>query len=347
MKCILMIFLLMTVIPVRVSALEITAPEAPYHIQEILPEKMDNIGIALPELLENVLYGICPELKSVCGTCTTLFAAMMIASLLHTFSSPVKRAANVAFTVIITALLIQSTDSLVDLAGETIRQLSDYGKLLWPVMTAAMAAQGGFTASAALYVSTAAFDMILSGLISGFLLPLVYAFLGLAVGNSMCGEEALKRLKEFIKSLVSWSLKIVLTIFTTYLSLTGVVNGATDAAALKATKVTISSVVPVVGGIMSDASEAVLVSAAMMKNAAGIYGILVILALFLYPFLKIAFPYLVLKLTAALGAVFAPKEVSGLVEDFATATGLLLAMIGSTCLMFLISVFCFMKGVPW
>lgn len=80
-----------------------------------------------------------------------------------------------------------------------------------------------------------------------------------------------------VKNVVSWSLKTILTVFTTYMTVTGVVSGTTDAAALKATKVTISSVVPVVGGILSDASEAVLVSAGLMKNAAGIYGILAVL----------------------------------------------------------------------
>ena len=139
--------------------------------------------------------------------------------------------------------------------------------------------------------------------------------------------------------------KIILTIFTTYISITGVVSGSTDAAALKATKVTISSVVPVVGGILSDASEAVLVTAGLMKNAAGVYGMIAVLALFLNPFLRIGLQYLLLKATAALGGIFSVKEMSGLAEDFGTAMGLLLAMTGSVCLLLLISLFCFMKGM--
>jgi stage III sporulation protein AE len=82
-----------------------------------------------------------------------------------------------------------------------------------------------------------------------------------------------------------------------------------------------------------------------MKNAAGIYGILAILAVFLEPFLRIGAHYLILKLTAALCGVFGSKQMTKLIGDFSSAMGLLLAMTGATCLLLLISTVCFMKGV--
>ena len=114
---------------------------------------------------------------------------------------------------------------------------------------------------------------------------------------------------------------------------------------LKATKLTISGMVPVVGNIISDASEAVLVSTGIMKNAAGIYGLLAILAIWIGPFLQIGIQYLLLKLTSGICEMFTVKSISDLVNDFAAAMGLILAMTGSVCLMFLISTICFMKGV--
>ena len=82
-----------------------------------------------------------------------------------------------------------------------------------------------------------------------------------------------------------------------------------------------------------------------MKNAAGIYGILALLAILLRPFLKIGIHYLLLKATAAVCSVFGSKSTVGLIEDFSAAMGLLLAMTGSVCLLLLISTVCFMKGV--
>jgi stage III sporulation protein AE len=159
------------------------------------------------------------------------------------------------------------------------------------------------------------------------------------------GEEYLRKLADSIKSFLSWLLKTMLIVFTTYMSITGVVSGTADAAALKAAKVTISTAVPVVGGILSDASEAVLVSAGVVKNTAGIYGIFAVLALIAEPFLRIGVHYLILKLTTAVCGIFGSKRITGLIGDFTSVMGLLLAMTGTVCLMILISTVCFLRGV--
>ena len=343
-KLIPMLVLILYLAP-SASALEITAPEVPQSGAEWMPENTDSFGNGLLELLQNVIAHIRPDLAEAAQVSLSILAAVMIVSILQTFSGGVKSTADLVGATVVAALLLFRANSMIHLGAETVQELSDYGKLLYPVMTTAMAAQGGITASAALYTGTAIFDSVLSSLIAKLLVPMVYLFLALAVANSAVGEELLKKMRDFIKAAVSWCLKTILTVFTTYMGITGVVSGTTDAAALKATKVTISSVVPVVGGILSDASEAVLVSAGLMKNAAGIYGILAVLAVFVVPFLRIGVQYLMLKAMAALCGIFGSKSMTGLIEDFSGAMGLLLAMTGSTCLLLLISTVCFMKGV--
>ena len=114
---------------------------------------------------------------------------------------------------------------------------------------------------------------------------------------------------------------------------------------MKAAKLTISGVVPVVGGILSDASEAVVLGAGVMKNAVGIYGLLAVIAIWITPFLQIGAMFLLLKLTAVVCSVFGVKEASDLIEDFSGAMGLLLGMTGTISLLVLISTICFMKGM--
>jgi stage III sporulation protein AE len=266
-------------------------------------------------------------------------------TIVHNLPGNAKKTVNLVGTVAIAALLLRTTNSMIALGTDTIRELSDYGKLLLPVMTAAFAAQGGITGSAALYTGTAIFNALLGSLISSLLIPMIYLFLVLTAANSAVGEDILKKMADFVKWIMVWSLKILLYVFTGYIGITGVVSGTTDAATLKAAKITISGVVPVVGGILSDASEAVLVSAGVVKNAAGIYGIFAVLALCISPFLRIGSHYLLLKATGAFCEVFGTKESTGLISGFSGAMGLLLAMTGSVCLMLLISTVCFLKGV--
>lgn len=342
----LLAFLLcLSFLTVPASALEIEAPQVPESGRDWMPENTTSLAEGLAELLQTALSSLRPDLQEAARVSFGILAAVLMVSVLQTFSSSVKRASETAGTVSIAALLLLSTNSMVRLASETVLQIENYGKLLLPVMTAAMAAQGGVTGSAALYGGTAMFTALLQSVMGNLLVPGIYLYLALSAGSSATGEDLLKKVGDLLKGVLSWLLKILLMVFTTYLGLTGVVSGTTDAAALKAAKVTMSSFIPVVGGVLSDASEAVLVSAGLMKNAAGIYGILAVLALFLHPFLQIGIHYLILKLTGAVCAVFGSSRVTGIIDAFSTALGLLLGMTAASCIMVLISTVCFMKGV--
>lgn len=345
MRRVLLLMLCILLFAMPVSAAEITAPEVPKSGAEHMPEDTESFGEALWEMVKDAIGAIRPDLREASSICLGVTAIVLLISILQNFPDKKSQAPDFVGTVAIATLLLGSTNSLVTLGTETIREISEYGKLLLPVMTSAMAAQGGLTGSAALYTGTAVFNTVLSTLISKLLVPMIYLFLAMAVGNSALGEDLLKKLSAFLKWLMVWCLKIILYVFTGYMGITGVVSGTTDAATLKAAKLTISGVVPVVGNILSDASEAVLVSAGVVKNTAGIYGILAILAVFIGPFLRIGTHYLLLKATAAVCGVFGSKRMCELIGDFSAAMGLLLAMTGSMCLLLLISTVCFLKGV--
>lgn len=341
----LSLLLLLSVLAMPVSALELEAPPVPAAGREWMPHRSDSLWEGMQELLQKVVAAAGANLQEASGVSKGIFAAVFMVSLLQTLHSGIRTAAETAGTVAVASMLLRSTDSMISLAADTVLEIGEYGKLLLSVMTAGLAAQGGITGSAAMYAGTALFLSVLQSVMGAVLVPGVYLYLALCAGSSATGEGMLKRAGDLLKSCLSWLLKSILMIFTTYLGLTGVVSGTTDAAVLKATKVTMSSFIPVVGGVLSDASEAVLVSAGLLKNAAGVYGILAILALFLHPFLKIAAHYLVLKLTGALCSMIAGSRMTGIIDGFSGALGLLLGMTAAACVMMLISTVCFMKGL--
>lgn len=345
MKRIVLMIMLVLLLAQPVSASQITAPVVPESGESVMPEDTGSFGDALWELVRNAVGTIRPDLKEAGATCTGIVGIVLILSVLQAVPGTSKSACELVGTVAIGVVLLQQTNALINLGTETVKDLSSYGTLLLPVMTAALAAQGGVTGAAALYTGTALFDSVLSKLISVILTPMIYVFLALSVANSAVEEDVLKQFRDFLKWLMVWVLKIILYVFTGYMGITGVVSGTTDAATLKAAKLTISGMVPVVGNILSDASEAVLVSAGVVKNTAGIYGLLAILAVCIGPFFRIGAHYLMLKASAAVCGVFGSKRITGLIGDFSTAMGLLLAMTGSVCLLLLISVVCFLKGV--
>ncbi len=339
----LIAFLLALATPV--SAQEITAPVVPDSGAALMPEETTSFGEGLWQILKGGVARIRPDIAEAARVSLSAVAAVLLTTILESFPGATKKTCELVGTLAVAGILLGSANSLVHLGTATVSELSNYGKLLLPVMTSALAAQGGITTSAALYVGTAAFNALLSSMIAALLVPMIYLFLGLATANAAVGQEMLQKMRDFLKWLMTWTLKTVLYVFTGYMGITGVVSGTTDAATLKAAKLTISGMVPVVGGILSDASEAVLVSAGVVKNAAGVYGILAILSVIAEPFFRIGVHYLILKGTAAVCSVFGTKQTSDLIADFTSAMGLVLAMTGSVCLLLLISTVCFLREV--
>ena len=335
------VVLFLLAVPVR--AAELIAPSVPEEAQLAMPQSKD-FADGFWEIVDTALQEVSPHLTAATKIAVSVIAISLCTSLIQTTAESLGSLSELTGSLCICVTVLLSANSMIRLASETVTSISEYGKLLLPVMTAALAAQGGLTSSTALYVGTAAFGSLLETLLSRIMLPLVHLFLAVCAAAAMTGEGMLKNIRDLIKTFINWSLKTLLTVFTTYMTVTGAVSGTTDAAALKATKVTIASVVPVVGGILSDASEAVLVSAGVAKNAAGIYGIFAILALFLTPFLNIGSHYLILKLTGGLCSIWAPKRISELTADLSTAMGMLLGMTGACCLLQLISTVCFLRG---
>lgn len=344
MRIIVVFALILLLLPMKVQAAEITPPPPGELGEKYMPEDTGSFADGLWGIVQKGIQYAVPSLTEAAAVCAKLIVMIMILALVKVIWNG-GRILELIGTVAVSCILLNSSTTLVSLAAETVRQISDYGKLIVPMMASALAGEGGITTAATLYTGTVVFDTVLSSLISNLLIPLVYVYLVLSVGGQATGEKALTSIRDFVKWLMTWTLKIILYVFTGYMGITKVISGSADAASLKAAKISISGMVPVVGGIISDTSEAILISAQLVKNSLGVFGLLAIAAMWVEPFFKIGIQYLLLKATASFCAVFELKGPVGVIKNFSVAMGYLLAMTAAVCIMLLVSIVCLMKGV--
>lgn len=327
------------------NAVSYSAPTVPNSGSRYMPDETESFGEGVLYIVKTAIEEMYPAFSETISTCASCVAIALLTSVVDNISQDTRPAIHLAGICVAALCLLRPAQSMIRLGTNTILEVSQYGKLLLPVMTGALVAQGAVSKSGVLYTATAFFDTILSSGISNYLTPLVYVFLCLSIVSGIAQVPLLKQIKDGIQKGIAWGLKTILYVFTGYISITGVVSGSTDAAMLKATKLTISSMVPVVGGILSDASEAVLVSAGLVKNAVGVYGLLAIIAIGIGPFLRIAIQYFLLKFTAGVSDTFGVKPISDVIQDYSHAMGLVLGMLGTVCIIQLISTICFLRGV--
>ena len=321
-----------------------TPPSIPAEIEEWMPKSQDDFGQGILSMLQKILPEAVIAFRQALKAGLAVFCCSLLTAIMLSAGCPAS-AVEAAGAVCISAMMLQNSRALIGLAVQTVSEVSEYSKLLFPVMAAAASARGAVTSASALSVGTSALTAFLNSFLRRVMIPAVYLFLTASVANCALGTNSLKQIRDTIKKFAAWFLKTVLTAFLTYMSITGAVAGSADKTALKAAKAAISTVVPVIGKTLSDASEALLLSADIARNSIGIYGIFAFLGICILPFARIGAHYLVLKGIAALCSIVGSKRQTALVNDFAEAMGLLLGMTGVMCALSVIGIACFLRGV--
>lgn len=329
-------------LPIRCSAEELRAPEVPIGAMQWMPEKPEQFIDAFVSVIRKLIPAFQSEIPAAFVTALAVYACVLIVSLLGQTESGYSPA-DLSGAVCVSALLLQQSQTMYSLAIRTVSEICEYEKLFLPIITTAAAGQGAVTSASALYIGISVFTAVLSNAVKRILFPGVYILLALSIACCAVGEQSLKQIKETIQKGIVWVLKTTLTVYLSCLSITGIVTGSVDRTTLKAARTTISTVVPIIGSSLAEASEALLSGAGIIKNAVGIYGVFAFMAMMMSPFCKIGVQYLVLKITAVLCSVIGTKRLSSLVNDFASAFGLLLAITGMISIFMMIGTISFMR----
>lgn len=250
-----------------------------------------------------------------------------------------QRTGELIGTVAVTAVSVADVSSLMGLGREAVSQIDQFSTLLIPVVTACGAASGSVSASAARQVACVFFSDVLITLIDRVLIPLVYLYTAACAASAAVENRGLSELARLLKWGVTTTLTTLLLAFTGYLSLTSAAAAGADAVTIRLTRTVISSMIPVVGGILSGATETVLSGVAVLKNLVGSFGVVVVLGFCVSSFLRLGAQYLVYRVVAVLASVLNKGRVPKLIDDIAGAFGLVLGMTGAAALLVMIALF--------
>ena len=239
-------------------------------------------------------------------------------------------AVSLAGALAVTVAAVSDMNALLGLGSTAVERMTAFSTVLLPVVAGATAATGAIAGAAG-------FSALLMNLVQRVLVPLVYAYVAASVAWAAVGNPGLRQMAGWLKWVASTILVVVMMVFVGYLSMSGVVSGSVDAMSMKVAKFAISGAIPVVGGILSDASETILASAGILRSSVGVFGMVTILGICLIPVLQLLVHYLLYKLVAALAATMGQSRVCGLVEQIGGAFGLIMGMTGACALLLLVS----------
>lgn len=330
-----------------IPELKASAPEAADILGELNPARPDPDD-ALARLGNYIRTKAADTIREILRPLAAIAAVCILGGIGESMAEEGGAAAAAAAfgsCLAISVIGIEDVHSVLALGSSTMTALLDFSRVLLPTLAAAAAASGSVGAAGAAYAASALFSDLLLSAAEGILLPMICGFAAVSAAAGILGDARLEGAVRFLRWCTKTGMKILVFTYTAYLTLTGVLSAAADAAAVKTAKTVLSAALPVVGKLMADASEALVAGAGLLKSAVGVYGMLVCLAIVILPVLRLGLRCLLFKGAAAVCAGIAGPRQAKLIGNLADAYGMLFGLIGSAAAVEFLSIISLVRTV--
>lgn len=176
-----------------------------------------------------------------------------------------------------------------------------------------------------------------SSLLQAAFVPVISCYLSLAIVTEVVPQMGLRDIVTGFKKLITWGLGLTMTIFVGLLSLQSAVAGGGDNVAVKTTKFMLSSLIPGVGGSLSELFMATQGCVQLVKSTVGAAGIAIAVLTFLPVLLRITLWQAVTAVGSIVGEMLGAGAVSRLLKSVGSALSVMLAITLYYAMLFIVS----------
>lgn len=244
---------------------------------------------------------------------------------------------NVIGTLVAVGILYSSVNDCVSLVDETITAATVFMYSYVPVFSSILASGGSYSSGVSYYLVILGVCELISFFVKNLLVP----FLGFTIAASVA--EALNsgisgfNLSSTLRNIAVWILGLIATLFIGVISVQGILGTAADSLGIRAVKFAASSLIPVVGGAMSDAYSTFSGSISFLRSGVGAVGIAVILLTVISPAVTVLCLKIVLSLAKGISTFFSQQSIAGLLAGINSVLTVILGVIVCFTVVFVIA----------
>ena len=237
----------------------------------------------LGELAGKAVNAVIPSFRESGKEATKLLAIAILTGIAGSVSGKNGRAVSLAGVGGMLLTILRSADGFVSGTVALVDEVNVVIHATIPALTGAAALSGSAEAAVgaeAVYLMAADLSAML---LKDLLLPASGAYLALAAISAALENELLSGAAEALKNLITFFLRLILTVFIGYTAILKVFGTVSDSVAKRSLKLALNSSIPIIGGIASEAADSVFAVAAAAAGSVGVTGLLAILTAALYP----------------------------------------------------------------
>jgi len=299
--------------------------------------------------LQQVLRYLTISLPDMIAFAAPLISLMMIIAtiqlLVTSSASPAMQKSFATYTGLVTSLMLyRPMCDILTLTDICLTRLCSIMNLLTPVMETIFLSAGSLTQ---LSVSTQAVMVFVTaaGNFTAYLLtPMTNLLFTLSMVSSICDEANMNHLTGSLRKWILRLLQLTTLFFSFMLSTQSVLAKSADSLGMKTARFAIGSFIPIAGGILSETLSTLREGLSLMKNAAGIGGILVIILLLLPDILRLFFTRFILYLVGTAADLLKLNKFSSLANELHGILEILIGIVLFTALMFVLILILFTQA---
>ena len=251
--------------------------------------------------------------------------------------SGVHQVFSIIMTVFVISLLIRPVIECILSLHTVFADFSLFLTVYIPVFAGIMTTAGQPMTGALYNVLLFGACQGISSLLQAAFVPVISCYLSLAIVTEVVPQMGLAGIVSGFKKLITWALGLTMTLFVGLLSLQSAVAGGGDNVAVKTTKFMISSLIPGVGGSLSELFMATQGCVQLVKSTVGAAGIVIAVLTFLPVLLRVALWQLVTAAGGIVGEMLGAGELSRLLKSVGSALSVMLAITLYYAMLFIVS----------
>lgn len=236
-----------------------------------------------------------------------------------------------------TAILFETISDCIETVSSTISNLSIFIASYVPIFSSIVATCGNASSGVSYYILVLFLCEVITFVINYILVPFMSFSLASSIVESINPNLSVNGFSKGLLSIAKWTLGLVTTIFIGVTSIQSIIGTSVDTVGVKAAKFAASSMIPVVGGAMSDAYSTMMGSLSLIKSSVGVLGIVIILVAALKPVVMVACLKLSIWFSGVAAAFFEQNKICSLLKGINNVLSILLGVVACFTLIFIIS----------
>ncbi len=245
-----------------------------------------NTGVSFKNVLSLLFTEFSSALSAPLSACAVIVGVLVLSSALEGYThslryTETRDVMSAVTSLMLCAALVTPIVGLIQRAAGVMADTASLMIVYVPIMAAVLCFGGRPVQAGGFCATVMAASQVIAQLSARVFPQLLCTYLAVSISCGLSGRMKLSGFSEMLGRFIRWSLGIVMALYSAVLTMQSAISRAGDTLASRAARMTLSSLIPLIGSAVSDAYKTIQGSMDLLRSGAGVFVILAVLVAFL------------------------------------------------------------------